>query len=115
MFADGCLLYRTITAGADSKQLQTDIDNLQQWESDWLMFFDPDKREDSRITTKQKQRITQYYIHGKELAVTAKVKFLEVNISNNLSGNHHIDSACKKAREKGRDLTQSNQVKVRMG
>ena len=34
---------------------------------------------------------------GKELAVTTKAKYLGVNISNNLSWNHHIDCVCKKA------------------
>ena len=97
LFADDCLLYRTITTEADSRQLQTDLDNLQQWESDCLMHFNPDKCEVIRITTKRKQRITPYYIHGKELAVTTKAKYLGVNISNNLSWNHHIDSVCKKA------------------
>ena len=105
---------QTITTEADSKQLQTGIDNLQQWESDWLMFFNPDKREDIRNTTKQKQRITSYNVHGKEMAVTTKAKFLGVNISNNLSWNHHIDRICKKVSEKGWVLTQSNQVKLRM-
>ena len=61
------------------------------------MHFNPDKCEVIRITTKRKQRITPYYIHGKELAVTTKAKYLGVNISKNLSWNHHIDSVCKKA------------------
>ena len=97
LFADDCLLYRSITTEADATQLQDDLDNLQKWEANWLMHFNPDKCEVIRITTKRKQRITPYYIHGKELAVTTKAKYLGVNISNNLSWNHHINSVCKKA------------------
>ncbi|XP_062578982.1 uncharacterized protein LOC134240892 [Saccostrea cucullata] len=97
LFADDCLLYRTITTEADARLHQMDLDNLQDWEIDWIMHFNPDKCEVIRITTKRKQRITPYYIHGKELATTTKAKYLGVNISNNLSWNHHIDSVCKKA------------------
>ena len=85
LFADDCLLYRTIKTEDDAKQLQNDLNNLQHWESDWLMHFNPDKCEVIRITTKRNQRITPYYIHGKELAITSKAKYLGVNISNNLS------------------------------
>ena len=97
LFADDCLLYRSIRTEADATQLQDDLDNIQRWEANWLMHFNPDKCEVIRITTKRKQRITPYYIHGKELAVTTKAKYLGVNISNNLSWNHNIDSVCKKA------------------
>jgi hypothetical protein len=55
------------------------------------MHFNPDKCKFICITTKWNQRIVPYYIHGEELAVTTKAKYLMVNISNNLSWNHHID------------------------
>ena len=42
LFADDCLLYRTIKSNQDSDILQQDLDNLQKWESDWLMHFNPD-------------------------------------------------------------------------
>ena len=35
-------MYRSISSIDDTKQLQEDLDNLQQWESDWLMSFNPD-------------------------------------------------------------------------
>ena len=60
LFADDCLLYRTFTTLADACQLQSDLENLQQWESDWQMHFNPDKFEVIRITTKWKQRTTPY-------------------------------------------------------
>jgi hypothetical protein len=62
-----------------------------------MMHFNSEKCEVIRITTKRKQRITPHYIHGKELVITTKAKYLGVSISNNLSWNHHIDGICKKA------------------
>jgi hypothetical protein len=71
------LLYRTVKTEDDAKHLQEDLNELQQWEQDWRMHFNPDKCEVIRITTKRKQRITPYYIHWKELAITTKAKYLE--------------------------------------
>jgi hypothetical protein len=90
------LLYRTVKTDDNAKQLQGDLNDLQQWEQDWIMHFNPDKCEVLRVTTKRKQRITPYYIHGKELAITTKAKNLGVSISNNLSWNHPIDRICEK-------------------
>ena len=39
LFADDCLLYRTIRSPDDSRQLQHDLDSLQSWENDWQMAF----------------------------------------------------------------------------
>jgi hypothetical protein len=91
------LLYRRVKTEDDVEQLQEDLNDLQQWEQDWMMHFNLDKCEVIRITTKWKQRISPYYIQGKELAITTKAKYLGVSISNNLSWNHHIDGISKKA------------------
>jgi len=45
MFADDCLLYRTIKTVHDTNTLQSDLDSLQQWEKDWLTEFNPSKCE----------------------------------------------------------------------
>ena len=43
LFADDCALYRDIKSAADVIQLQEDLNNLQKWETDWLMEFHPKK------------------------------------------------------------------------
>ena len=45
MFADDCLLYRTIEGQADAHALQKDLDSLQDWEKEWQMAFNADKCE----------------------------------------------------------------------
>ena len=42
--------YLAITKPADSKQLQDDLDTLQEWELDWNMEFNPGKCQVNRIT-----------------------------------------------------------------
>ena len=38
LFADDCLLYRTITSEQDTMALQKDLDTLVQWASKWQMI-----------------------------------------------------------------------------
>ena len=55
LFADDCLLYRHKRSKADSEELQVDLEQLQKWENNWLMSFNPDKCKVIRITNKRKQ------------------------------------------------------------
>ena len=65
LFADDCLLYREISSEEDGQSLQRDLDQLQKWESDWSMEFNPDKCEVLRITNKIIN--TEYNIRGQVL------------------------------------------------
>ena len=94
LFANDCLLYRHIKTNEDTTSLQDDLSNLQDWERDWQMHFNPDKCEDIRITTKRKIIPSSYFINGKELNITSKGKYLGITISQNLSWNNHIDNVC---------------------
>ena len=42
LFADDCVLCKRINSSADANALQEDINNLQQWEKDWQVKFNPD-------------------------------------------------------------------------
>jgi hypothetical protein len=61
------------------------------------MHFNPNKCEVIRITTKRNIITSSYFIHGKELNITSKGKYLGITISQNLSWNNHIDNVCRKA------------------
>ena len=43
LFADDCLLYRTIESESDTKQLQEDLSKMTEWSKRWLMIFNPQK------------------------------------------------------------------------
>ena len=95
LFADDCILYRNIEIESDARDLQHDLDRLQQWEKDWLMEFDPLKYQVLHITTKRKPIQTSYTIHGQTLQEVDSAKYLGVTFQNNLSWNQNIDSAAK--------------------
>ena len=97
LFADDCLLYRQISNVSDSIILQTDLDILQQWERKWLMNFNPDKCEVLRVTNKKKPIVSNYTIHGSTLETVKSAKYLGLNITSNLTWNHHINIVTKKA------------------
>ena len=98
LFADDCMLYRTINSEADTKTLQEDLDNLQGWERDWMMSFNPDKCEVIRITNKRRIINSQYTIHGQQLQETNQAKYLGVTIDNKLTWGPHINAMTKKAK-----------------
>jgi hypothetical protein len=98
MFADDCLLYRYINCVTDCHTLQTDLNNLQDWEHTWQMQFNPDKCEVLRITLNTKNIIaSNYLIHNQALRLVPSSKYLGVTIDPKLTFNEHIDTICKKA------------------
>ena len=98
LFADDCLLYRTIHSQQDAVILQEDLNMLQQWEAKWLMSFNPGKCEVLRVTNKRKHIIhTHYKIHGMILDTVDKTKYLGVTIQSKLNWKPHIHNITKKA------------------
>ena len=99
LFADDTLLYLTIHNSSDCIKLQEDLNNLERWESDWQMSFHPDKCEVIHITTKKKPIIHKYTLHGNTLSSVPQIKYLGVNISQDLKWNSHINSVSSKANQ----------------
>ena len=97
LFADDCILYRNIRSQEDADILEKDLNQLQQWEKDWLMEFHPDKCQLLRVTNKRKPICAKYTIHQQELQKTDTAKYLGVTLHHKLSWNTHISSICKKA------------------
>ena len=99
LFADDTLLYLTIHNSSDCTKLQDDLNNLQKWESDWQMSFHPEKCEVIHITTKKYPIIHKYTLHGHTLLSVPQIKYLGVQISQDLKWNSHINSISSKANQ----------------
>ena len=97
LFADDAYLYKVIENKNDSNKLQCDIDKLVQWENDWSKQFHPDKCFLLKITNKLKFIDSSYQIHGTQLKLVEKAKYLGVIISKNLSWKQHIFNISSKA------------------
>ena len=97
LFADDSLVYRVIHSKEDQHKLQEDLTRLEEWESKWLMQFNPDKCEVLRITNKKKPLIRKYRIHGGGLQTVSQSKYLDTTINSDLSWNRHVDNLTKRA------------------
>ncbi|MEW8548097.1 MAG: reverse transcriptase family protein, partial [Candidatus Thiodiazotropha sp.] len=97
LFADDSLLYRRIKSEQDQRALQEDLVNLEKWEEDWQMSFNPSKCEVIRISKRRHQMTGSYSIHGHQLVFVKSGKYLGVTLTDNLSWNDHVDQVVKKA------------------
>ena len=96
LFADDCILYREIRGNEDTKTLQKDLKNLEEWENRWGMDFHPEKCSIIRIHRKRTPVIEDYYLKGQKLAVDNQTRYLGVEITSDLQWKHHIDKITKK-------------------
>ena len=53
LFADDCILYRSIKSHNDQKELQSDLDKVSQWCQSWQMTFNIKKCKCLRISNKR--------------------------------------------------------------
>ena len=96
LFADDCLLYRTISNKQDSRVLQNDLDTMCNWAKIWQMHFNPDKCSVLRVTRKRKSIDTKYVMLGKTLNQVQHRPYLGVEFSHNLSWDYHIKNVSTK-------------------
>ena len=96
LYADDCLMYKSIKSHQDCDKLQEDLDRLQVWENTWKMEFHPAKCQVLRVTNKRNP-ITGQYIHGHPLEEVGSAKYLGVHIDRKLNFNTHVDATVKKA------------------
>lgn len=97
LFADDCLVYRTICSTSDTVQLQQDLSALEKWERDWQMAFHPQKCTTIHISRKRHPIKASYHLHGHTLEEVPSGKYLGVTISEDLSWREHINATSAKA------------------
>jgi hypothetical protein len=83
LFADDCLLFKSITTDRDQQALQSDLSSLEQWEKDWQMEFNPRKFTAIRVMPKKTKlvRETSYAIHNKMLETSNTNRHLGISIT----------------------------------
>ena len=97
LFADDAIVYRDIRNQHDCEKLQQDLIELAIWENTWGMSFHPDKCNVIRITRSKNPITYNYHLKGHRLETADTTKYLGVDLSHDLSWNHHIDRTVKKA------------------
>ena len=97
LFADDCLIYRSISNITDSTELQKDLDRLHQWSVSWQMQFNVDKCHLMRFTRRRNITDTQYQLGGSQLSSVTEYSYLGLTFSNDMSWQKHIDKVTSKA------------------
>ena len=97
LFADDTKCAHPISSVSDCLSLQSDLDQLSSWSSDWSLHFNEDKCAIVRYSTRQNPIVFNYHINGKQLVTKMIHKDLGVLISDNLVWKEHYDHLLKRA------------------
>ena len=96
LFADDCLLYRTINSAPDEEQLQQDLNTMVEWSNTWLMRFNAAK---CHLLTRQRKPLpTKYSINNIQLQEVSHHPYLGEDLSFDLSWKAYISSITSKAK-----------------
>ncbi|KAI8518818.1 hypothetical protein Bbelb_020750 [Branchiostoma belcheri] len=90
LFADDCLLYVELSTQTDSQLLQKDLNTLEEWQSKWLMQFNPEKCYIMHMTNKRTPHATSYQFCGQALATTKIHPYLAVTLTSGLKWGAHV-------------------------
>ena len=97
LFADDCLLYRTINNSEDTSLLQQDLDRLHQWTIKWQMQFNTDKCHSMKFSLRRNSTTTKYHLGGSFLTSVEDYPYLGLTLSSNMSWTKHINGATARA------------------
>ena len=99
LFADDCILQKTVKTTDDCSKLQEDINSIGQWEKDWLMEFHPDKCQILTIPAGKSPILHSYHLHNVTLQrpPDGAIKYLGITIQSDLKWHKHVRSITAKA------------------
>ena len=96
LFADDCVLYRTINSTSDNITLQEDLNKLVHWSTIWQKDFNVKKCATMHFSSTNRKQKYEYKMKGEILETVSQHPYLGVELSDNLKFNDHIDNITKK-------------------
>lgn len=97
LYADDCVLYREIRDDSDRLALQTDLEKICFWCSQWLMSLNVSKCNHIQFSRKRKPFQTQYSLNNETIPQVTHAKYLGVVFSSDLTWNQHVEFITTKA------------------
>ncbi len=97
LFADDCLLYRTIANISDTTSLQADLNQLMAWADKWQIRCNASKCSTLRVSRKRNLVMQPYTMMNTKLTEVKHHLYLGVELRNNLSWGIHINYTVGKA------------------
>ena len=97
LFADDCLLYRSVKCTQDQLDLQRDLTSLHEWSLKWGMNFNPSKCVILSMSRSESKLTKFYTLDGVILEHVQEAKYLGVILSEDLKWAKHIQFITAKA------------------
>ena len=97
LFADDCIVYRTIRSQDDSCKLQNDIPSLLRWAETWQMRFNSEQCHILSISHQRNKSAPVYYLGTDVLSTVSSHTYLGITVSSDLKWHEHISNICLKA------------------
>ncbi|XP_072182159.1 uncharacterized protein [Diadema setosum] len=97
LFADDCLIYRSVTTTEDCIALQKDLDMLHSWATKWQMKFNTSKCHLMRVSHRQNIINHMYHLGEDVIESVNKYPYLGLTLTSKLSWKTHIYNATLKA------------------
>ncbi len=92
LFADDCLLYKTISNQDDADRLQDDLDKVQEWTDTWQMEFNAKKCYLLSMHSKRDPTLSKYRLKGEEIVKTSHHSYLGVEIQDDGKWSKHVEN-----------------------
>ena len=96
LFADDCLIYRSIETTQDQIQFQEDLDALHRWGQSWGMRFNAKKCNIMTITNKEDPLTKFYQLDNTILQQVDCATYLDILIHQSLKFSEHIRATATK-------------------
>ena len=97
LFADDCIVYRTIDSHDDQRILNSDLEGLHKWADTWQMSFNSSKCKIMSVTNKRAPAHFPYNLGGDTLDHVSAHKYLGVTCNNKLQWSEHVYNVAAKA------------------
>ena len=88
LFADDCLVYRSIDSEQDQLLLQQDLDALNLWGQCWGMRFNTKKCQVMHIGKQNRHHF--YQLNNEILTTATELKYLGITLTNDLKWSTHV-------------------------
>ena len=99
LFADDCVMYKSVKSVRDCQELQGLI-QLQAWQERWQLRFNPKKCNVMRATHATRKKIEYPYTLGDTpLTDTSSTSYLEVELSSDLRWNKQVKKTVSKGNQ----------------